>query len=203
MHNVMSILAKKRKLFHSEADFQHTLAWELHEYYPDSEIRLEYKPKDISERIYLDIWIKHREKYYAIELKYKTRDLSITDSEERYELVTHGAQDLGRYDFLKDVQRIENLAQMGTDTMGIALFLTNDSSYWKPTVRNTGDSEFRIHEGAVLSGELAWTSGVSEGTTKKREDPIVLKNMYTVQWNTYSELGKVKYGMFKYLLITS
>lgn len=43
MNKVLSTLSVKRPIFHSEADFQHSLAWEIREHYPESEIRLETK----------------------------------------------------------------------------------------------------------------------------------------------------------------
>ena len=38
---LMTGLAGTRKVFHSEADFQHALAWQIHEAMPESRIRLE------------------------------------------------------------------------------------------------------------------------------------------------------------------
>ena len=40
---LMRELARERPLFHSEADFQHALAWRIHETISDCGIRLEYK----------------------------------------------------------------------------------------------------------------------------------------------------------------
>ena len=37
----MAALARVRPLFHSEADFQHAFAWQLHSAHPDARIRLE------------------------------------------------------------------------------------------------------------------------------------------------------------------
>lgn len=41
IEQVLKELAKKRPVFHSEADFQHALAWEIQITYPDANIRLE------------------------------------------------------------------------------------------------------------------------------------------------------------------
>ena len=41
MDGLMRSLADTRKVFHSEADFQHALAWHIHEAMPESQIRLE------------------------------------------------------------------------------------------------------------------------------------------------------------------
>ena len=40
---LMVELSKERRLFHSEADFQHALAYLIHQKYPNTQIRLEKK----------------------------------------------------------------------------------------------------------------------------------------------------------------
>ena len=42
-------LAESRKVFHSEADFQHAFAWHIHQKMPDSQIRLEF-PMQVGDR---------------------------------------------------------------------------------------------------------------------------------------------------------
>ena len=106
VHDIMAKLSRHRPVFHSEADFQHAFAWLVHTEMTDYPVRLEFRP-DPHERVYLDMWIKNIN--LAIELKYKTREATLTHEGERYNLLRQGAHDLGRYDFLKDVQRLENL----------------------------------------------------------------------------------------------
>ena len=65
-------LSLLRPVFHSEADFQHALAWHIREVMPDCQVRLEFKPFP-AERVYLDIWLPTLGT--AIELKYLTRKL--------------------------------------------------------------------------------------------------------------------------------
>jgi hypothetical protein len=38
---VLTALAKQRPIFHSEADFQHAIAWEIHKHLPRASVRLE------------------------------------------------------------------------------------------------------------------------------------------------------------------
>ena len=38
---LMACLADTRKVFHSEADFQHALAWQIHRAMPEGQVRLE------------------------------------------------------------------------------------------------------------------------------------------------------------------
>ena len=69
---LLATLANKRPVFHSEADFQHALAWELQLLYPNVNIRLEYRPPGFDRRNYMDIWVIDEDKAIAVELKYKT-----------------------------------------------------------------------------------------------------------------------------------
>lgn len=41
---VIELLRQKRPIFHSEADFQFALAWEIQRLYTSTVVRLEYSP---------------------------------------------------------------------------------------------------------------------------------------------------------------
>src|SRR5579863_7305468 len=107
VESVINELRKSRPIFHSEADFQHALAWEIHSHFPSALVRLEIHPGRIGPREYLDIWVQHENITYAIELKYKTRKLDAIYNGEEFRLLNQGAQDIGRYDFIKDITRLE------------------------------------------------------------------------------------------------
>lgn len=198
----MESLACKRPIFHSEADFQHALSWEMHLQKPASSFRLEYRPRNIEDRIYLDVWGANGDSILAMELKYKTRKLRVDIDKEVFELLDQSAQDLGRYDFIKDIGRLEQVISGMNNAVGYALLLTNDRSYWKASAKNdTVDSDFRLHESRILSGELAWSPNAATGTTKGREKPITLEDSYTMSWRDYSTLSLSSYGKFRYLLV--
>ena len=145
--SILERLATERPVFHSEADFQHALAWKLHEVYPDAAIRLEYRPIS-DEPLYAAIWFRRGSDIAAIELKYVTRRLDTTVFNERFVLANHGAQPLRRYDFLKDINRLEQFTGTHTAAIGYAVMLTNESTYWRASRgRITTDAAFRIHEG--------------------------------------------------------
>jgi len=57
LQKVIHLLSKERPLFHSEADFQHALAWAIHKNYPDVEVRLEKREVINGKEIYFDISI--------------------------------------------------------------------------------------------------------------------------------------------------
>jgi len=200
---VLADMAIKRPIFYSEADFQHALAWEIHRRWTGCFVRLEYKPREVQERIYLDIWAENRGCVVAIEVKYKTRSLhNIGFNGETFDLLNQSAQDVGRYDFLKDLQRLERIISARSKVIGYAVLLTNDNSYWKPPRSpQTVDANFRIHDGQLMTGKLGWQKGASEGTMRHREMPIVIKGKYRLRWRDYSEPSKALYGKFSYLLV--
>jgi hypothetical protein len=48
LENTLPSLSRERPIFHSEADFQHALAWHIHPRHPDTRVRLEqFASRDI------------------------------------------------------------------------------------------------------------------------------------------------------------
>lgn len=200
LHAAMKALAERRPVFHSEADFQHALAWKLQEQYPKARIRLEYRAPHQPQRGYVDIWIADVEEQVGIELKYKTRALTLTAHDEEFDLLNQSAQDIGRYDTLKDIQRLERVVQAVPGSSGFVILLTNDSSYWGQARGESVDSAFRLHEGRWLEGLLSWSEEASSGTRRNREASLSLSGRYLVEWHPYSEVTTGRYGNFRYLL---
>lgn len=199
---VLVDLASKRSIFHSEADFQHALAWEVHQQCQTCSTRLEFKPPHLTNRIYIDIWVTQKDAILAIELKYKTRGLHVEAGEETFDLLDQGAQVVGRYDFLKDIQRLEQIVSGQNDITGYAILLTNDSAYWSPPRNNrTVYDSFRINQGRTLTGWLGWGSSASGGTMHTREEAISIDGVYNLDWQDYSEPSRKSYGKFRYLLV--
>ncbi|MBE7514658.1 MAG: hypothetical protein HS103_17820 [Anaerolineales bacterium] len=199
LHGFMTKLATIRPLFHSEADFQHAFAWHFHELFPTAIVRLEY-PVFIDRWIYLDLWLHTFDMRLAVELKYKTLKLEIAHDNERFQLKNQGAQDLGRYDFLKDVARLEQVSGTNADVQGYAVLLTNDPSYWGTGRAGTVDTNFRLHHGRSVTGEMTWLPHASDGTMRNRIEAIQLRRDYTVEWNPYSKISPNRGGEFRYLV---
>lgn len=200
LFNVLRSLSKKRPIFHSEADFQHALAWELHEVVPDANVRLEYR-HPLVERTYLDIWIGGDLGAMALELKYVTRRFSVTIAGEPFDLSNHGAHPPRRYDFIKDLTRLERVVRAVPHTQAAAIFLTNDDGYWiPPRSGDQIDTAFRVHEGRVLQGCLPWGPNAGGGTISGRQEPLILEGAYRASWADYAELQSSG-GRFRYLLI--
>ncbi|MBM3210655.1 hypothetical protein FJZ33_00430 [Candidatus Poribacteria bacterium] len=209
IEDMLDKLSKKRPVFHSEADFQHALAWEIHKSYPGADIRLEKRIVLNGDEIYIDISISLDNDTMLIELKYKTKGVSITIFGEEFKLKDQSAQDCNRYDFIKDISRIEKCLRYAQSTHGAAILLTNDPNYWNPDGQETADRDFRIYDGKTLiKRKLEWKEGTSEGTSKGREEPICLENNYNFHWKDYSDMAKHKdchnrkqNGLFRYLYV--
>lgn len=190
VHAIMANLSRQRQAFHSEADFQHAFAWQVHSDLPDCQVRLEYRPQ-LDERVHIDMWIANIS--LAIELKYRTRKTTLQFANERFELRHQSAQDHGRYDFLKDIQRLERLEQQGLARAGLAILLTNEHLYWEHPRRIPNlDKDFRIHEGQQICGCLKWSNEASAGTTRSRELPINLEGTYSLTWRDYANVGPLQ-----------
>jgi len=178
-------LSEERPIFHSEAVFQHALAWKLHETVPEAGIRLKYRPFP-GERFYLDIWMANGDHQYAFELKYLTRLLDFKVRQERFQLKNQATQDISRHDVVQDIVRLERIVASRPLITG---YLTNDSAYWKESLRpDTIDAALRIREGRSLSGEVNWAVNAGPGTTKGRAVPLRVAGDYDLTWVDYSRV---------------
>ncbi len=206
LKEILEVLRKKRPLFHSEADFQHALAWEIHKKYPKSEIRLE-RPMTINENktYHIDIYNRLNSDIIPIELKYKTAPLNKKINDEIFQLKNQLAYPPNEYAFLKDIERIEEIIELlkkkNRISYGFVVFLTNDKRYWEGSKEEEPvDKEFLIYEGRAISSTLRW-SVKTQGAKKGKEAPIVLKGNYIIKWNNYSNLENVKNGNFRYIIL--
>ena len=201
INDLLTGLSECRKVFHSEADFQHALAWHIHQTTPKTQIRLEFPIQVEYQKMYVDIWLPQEK--VAIELKYATRSLKLVDNEERFALRNHGAHNHRRYDFLKDIHRLELMcSKLEFCEAGHAVLLTNDPLYWNCSSRKTMDLAFRVHEGREISGKLAWDPCASQGMVKGRKSPIRLTGCYRLHWQNYSDISKEQPGKFRYLAVS-
>ncbi len=139
-------------MFHSERDFQHALAWQVHLHHPDAAIRLETRPLP-GTPVFLDLAITVAGHRAAIELKYLVRALTATVNGEQFALRDQSAHDLRRYDAVNDIARLEELVAAHAADVGYAIVLSNDAAFWQPgTKPSPADAAFRLHEGSTLSG---------------------------------------------------
>ncbi|MCT9006750.1 hypothetical protein [Streptomyces rhizosphaerihabitans] len=187
LDDVLAHLRTHRPVFHSEADLQHGFARALWELAPDVRSRLEVPVRRPGQAEYLDLLCLGPAGRTAIEFKYVTRRWSGTAGTpaEEYDLRNHGAPDVTRRDFVRDVERLERFCDRA-DQNGLALLVTNESSLWNPQPpgrARTRDDDFRIHQGRSLSGTLLWAEGTYAPNTR------VLRGEYSLAWRTYAQLG--------------
>lgn len=198
IQNLLQTLAARGQIFCSEMDFQLHLAWLMKE--SGFELSLEYDPKCFEANASLDIMIWKPEAV-AVELKYKTLLLETEVGGRPLRLKNHGAQDIGRYDFFRDVSRVEQIVASGKASKGFAVFLTNDGGYWRSGRDGTAHEMFRMFDGrTVKNGSLKWGDNTGSGTMKGREKPISLIRDHVLGWKDYADFGK-KNGAFRYLIV--
>lgn len=194
-----------RTIFTSEADFQFALAWEIKQLYPEYDIRLE-EILDVGDGkhhfIHVDIIIHDKDnKIIPIELKYCTKSAPVEDL-DGFILKNQGAEDIRRYDFIKDIQRVESIRNKhkndGRFVCGYCIFLTNSERYWKPKKNREEciDKDFLIDEDSIISGKPKEWNRASSGTMKGREAPLKTDE-YEIVWEDY-----VKDKSLRYLCIT-
>ena len=193
---ILQKLSQRVDCFLSECQFQHELAREIREYFilqgisNQYEIELEFPSNNLPKRIYYDLVIKDKttNEYCVIELKYKTKKEKVVYKSEKYNLTEHAAVGNARFDFLKDIERLENFGQDNkgrTFALGFAIFLTNTKSYQnKATTANY--SEFSIAEPLISSGTKRWKGGMHTG---RYNSTVNLKGEYMVDWKNYGNNG--------------
>ena len=201
MHGLLDALSTVRPIFHSEADFQHALAWLVQSEYPSAQIRLEMRPERGRR---LDILVVLGGERIAIELKYLVARFDGMINGERYDLPNQAAQPISRHDFIKDITRLERFVADGLADSGWAVALSNDRGYWRQGAKvDPVDAMFRIHESRVLEGSLTWGPIAGLGTTRKRDEPLVLRGRYTCTWLEYSTVPRAsgRSDEFRYLAL--
>ena len=211
---ILKALAKNRPVFHSEADFQHSLAWQIREMHPGLHPRLEY-PFERSENKACDVVLFQGGKMVmAIELKYPCQKLKYENKGEVFNLKYNSAPDSARHGTLKDIERMEKLLKEARKnkkrtTQASVITLTNDSVLWKgPKKGNVVDAEFNIAEFItqrnkrvenVVTGKLKWASKTSRNTERMYGN-VKLFGSYKMKWQEYSRV-EGKFGRFRYLHI--
>ena len=145
--DICAFLRSNEKLFFNERDLQmHLATWlrKSENNYDNVDIEYYVPCQALNNYVWetelrLDIVVKKDGKYCPVELKYKTkkveRQISRFDeflSEKIIVMKEQGAQNLGMYDFWKDVRRIELVRNRFERVKGgLAVFVTNDVFYTK------------------------------------------------------------------------
>ena len=187
IHDTMNGLAVRDHVINSREEFHHALCDYLFEIFPNEEVVREIHPRSFgntrfivgipSRGVAIRLWCPRAGKW---------RD------------------NLTRYEFLRDVDRMENAVADGNCwRQGIVVMLTDMSKLWEvPKTAPVGsiDAAFLIHHGATLNGRLDWAKHASPGTKKGREQPIQLDERYLMYWHDYP-LGSDRKSRFRYLAV--
>ena len=209
--SIASFLDRNKHLFTNERDLQMHLAIALANEYGVDNVEVEYfipgetfdkesypwkqqNKSSNNQDMRIDIVVQRGSEFVPIELKYKTK-LIIEDTFERFGKTIVGAQlvkdqsaqDLGRYDFWRDVRRLELLCKKFDKVRnGIAVFLTNDTAYYqKPKEKKKGKvpncNQF------YLTGNNGKSRKWENGTEKKYKPgrpKFCLDNVYDIKWES-------------------
>ena len=209
--DVFAFWESNEELLFNERDFQMHLANWLRKSsnrYDDVDVEY-YVPKNELEdyvwdsELRLDIVVKKDGEFCPVELKYKTKKVERKIS--RFDELLHdnvvvmknqGAQDLGMYDFWKDVRRVE-LVRNRFDRVkgGLAVFVTNDVAYTKESKPTSNNYLLNMNDG-VHSHIKHWRD--PESSCAKTHHGFEVEREYCIEWHT----KEIDNELFYYCIIT-
>ena len=151
----------------------------------------------------MDVLVRKGKEFLPIELKYKTKTVrkellrfGESVAEEIEVMKNQGAQDLGLYDFWKDVRRIEIVRKRFKAIIsGLAVFVTNDQAYLKAGRNTSNHIQFSMTEG-THGKEKHWLD--KESTCCKTHPDFEVEKEYSIRW----EEKKVEEINIYYTLLT-
>ena len=154
---------------------------------------------DKPQEMYIDIVISNGEEYVPIELKYKKKELKGKlvlfgqDMGAGVILKNNQAQDFGRYEFWKDVRRIELLVKSFENVQnGIVLFVTNDEYYKTASVAGTNSEHFAMGDGTDTyhkDTNCCWPFNPLDTKSYKSCPCFYLEDEHDVNWNKHTFSG--------------
>jgi hypothetical protein len=196
-NDVCAFLESNQELLFNERDFQMHLATWLRNSdnrYDDVDVEY-YVPWQVLDgyvwesELRLDIVVKKDGEYCPVELKYKTKKVErqITRFGEALHdkvivMKNQGAQDLGMYDFWKDVRRVELVRNRFERVKGgLAVFVTNDHLYTKGSKPTSNNYLFGMAGEAARSTKKHWAN--PESTCAKSHPNFEVEQAYDVEWH--------------------
>lgn len=161
--DVKQFLDTNKELLFNERDFQMHLATFLRQTGNYDDVDVEYyvplselKGYIWNNELRIDVLVRKGPEFLPIELKYKTRTVrkrlprfGEQVSSDIEVMKNQGAQDLGKYDFWKDVRRIEIVRdRFKAIKNGMAVFVTNDPAYLQSGRETSNHIMLSMTEGA-------------------------------------------------------
>ncbi len=196
--DIFAFLESNEELLFNERDFQMHLATWLRKSANDyDDVDVEYYVPKIElpnyvwdSELRLDIVVKKDGEYCPIELKYKTkkveRQISRFDEildDKVVVMKNQGAQDLGMYDFWKDVRRIELVRNRFAKVKGgLAIFVTNDALYTKASRPESNNYLLNMNEGkhSVIKH---WQNENSACAKMNSYKSFEVEKEYSINWH--------------------
>lgn len=210
--DVFAFLESNNELLFNERDFQIHLATWLRgsaNNYDDVDVEYYVPRQELDNYVWnselrLDIVVKKDGEYCPVELKYKTkkekRQISRFDEDLTEDVVVmknQGAQDLGMYDFWKDVRRVELVRNRFRNVKGgLAVFVTNDPLYTKASKPTSNNYLFNMDGGKAHSRQKHWAN--PESTCAKTHPNFEVEKQYSIEWHA----RKVDNVEFYYNIVT-
>lgn len=196
--DVFAFLESNNELLFNERDFQiHLATWLRNSANAYDDVDVEYYVpwQELENYIWgselrLDIVVKKDGEYCPVELKYKTqkveRKISRFDellSDEVVVMKNQGAQDLGMYDFWKDIRRVELVRNRFKKVKnGLAVFVTNDVSYTKESKSSSNHYLFGMTGDVTRLKYKHW--GNPESTCAKTHPNFDVEQTYDIEWHS-------------------
>ena len=200
MQYLMDELSRRYPLFHSEDDFKFQLAWLIKELYPSLTVNLERKLQ-VDEKDRTDLVVSNSKSIVPVELKYKTIKSDVNVKGERFVFKYHGAHDFTRYDFLRDIVRIETLVgSVNSIEEGYVVIVTMDESVFKVARAGSLSASFPIEQGRVINGVYSY-SEQAKVKYPERADALEVVGHYEALWQEYSRVDINGYMHSLYCLI--
>lgn len=196
--DIFAFLESNEELLFNERDFQMHLATWLRKSANDyDDVDVEYYVPKIElpnyvwdSELRLDIVVKKDGEYCPVELKYKTKKVErqISRFDEMLDdkvvvMKNQGAQDLGMYDFWKDIRRIELVRNRFEKVKGgLAIFVTNDALYTKASRPESNNYLLNMNEG-MHSVIKHWQNENSACAKMKSYKSFEVEKEYSINWH--------------------
>lgn len=199
-------LHQRKPLFHSESHFVAWFAWIVKETFPSISMpELQVGNFYNNKRLRLDMLVRHNDLQFGLEMKYARASMnggvSFPFQRDVYYAPKSGAaKDITRFNFLKDIERLESAVDTLEKTSCCALLVTNISDLWLPEEGEPNDLMYCLDDG-ITPGTKTWLKPPSRNTLDRTGESVLIQGDYQTEWNPFSEIPKIENGIYKYLAV--